>query len=139
MKIKRSEGIHFFSAGEIKKGWGHEVTVVNNDVIDCLFPTGYSGKLLVYNKQYALSSMHYHSIKHETFYVLEGKFRFTYYDLEQAIPISRDLQRGDVVVIPPCNPHQVLCLTSSGTIIEFASTDYGWDNFRIAKGDSQTK
>lgn len=49
---------------EVKKVWGKEVWIVNNDK--------YCGKLL-YVDRGARCSYHYHPIKQETFYCLEGE------------------------------------------------------------------
>lgn len=129
--------IIFSKATDVPKGWGKEVQIVNEVVLsDEPFPTGYSGKLLVYDKAGAISSMHFHTVKHETFYVLSGLFEFFYHDPQTADKRSRVIGPGDVVSIPTCNPHQLACL-QAGAIIEFASTDYTWDNYRVGKGDSQ--
>jgi mannose-6-phosphate isomerase-like protein (cupin superfamily) len=132
--------ITFKRSQDVPKGWGREVWIANNIVLDGEpFPTGYSGKLLVYEREGAKSSMHYHTVKHETFYILKGEFTVWYYDPENADLLHKDVVGGDIVTIPPYNPHQVVLRSSSGVIIEFASTDYSWDNFRIGKGDSQIK
>lgn len=129
--------ISFLHEAGLPKGWGREVLIVNHAAkYNNNFPTGYSGKLLVYDKAGATSSMHYHVIKHETFYVLCGKFLLTYYDLNNADSQVKPLEAGDVVIIPPSNPHRLQCVTP-GTIVEFATTDYSDDNYRIMKGDSQ--
>jgi len=47
----------------IAKAWGYEEVIVNND--------RYCGKLLHLNKG-AMSSLHYHLVKRETFYCLHG-------------------------------------------------------------------
>ena len=121
----------------VPKGWGKEVQIVNLFAGGLPnFPTGYSGKLLVYDKAGAISSMHFHTKKHETFYVLSGYFLFAYYDPTTAERLTRTIDVGEVVSIPTNNPHQLSCL-QSGTIIEFASSDFSWDNVRIGKGDSQ--
>jgi oxalate decarboxylase/phosphoglucose isomerase-like protein (cupin superfamily) len=132
------ELIQFRLAADIPKGWGKEIQITNLPVFDVpSFPTGYSGKLLVYEKKWAKSSMHFHTVKHETFFVLSGRFRFFYFNPETADKLTKCLLPGDVVIIPPNNPHQLIC-DEVGTIIEFASTDNYWDNYRIEKGDSQT-
>lgn len=137
--INKIKPISFGRAYNIKKGWGEERIITNHIVLDEPFPTGYSGKLLIYNKKGALSSAHIHHIKSENFFVIFGSFEFRYYNLETGDQLSKVLVEGDVVDIPPGNPHQLLSMTDSGTIIEFASTDYAWDNYRIGKGDSQTR
>lgn len=135
--------ITFGIGRKVKKGWGHELQIVNhhpemasNPRED--FPLGYSGKLLVYEKAGAVSSMHFHTVKDETFYVAQGKFRLQYFDPKTADMLTKELNPNDVVSIPPTNPHQLICL-EAGYIVEFASTDHEWDNFRVAKGDSQKK
>lgn len=130
--------ITFARAKDVPKGWGKEVWIANNVVTDGRFPTGYSGKLLVYDKEGAKSSMHFHTVKHETFYVAKGEFVVWYYNPDNADLLHEIVREGDTVTIPPNNPHQVVLRGASGVIIEFASTDYPWDNFRVGKGDSQT-
>jgi len=49
---------------EVKKVWGKEVWIVNCEK--------YCGKLLYLDKG-AVSSMHYHKVKQETFYALSGQ------------------------------------------------------------------
>tara|TARA_Y100000310_G_scaffold79271_2_gene75950 strand:+ start:2356 stop:2715 length:360 start_codon:yes stop_codon:yes gene_type:complete len=49
---------------EVKKVWGGEVWLVNNDK--------YCGKLLLLDKG-AACSMHYHKVKQETFHALSGQ------------------------------------------------------------------
>jgi quercetin dioxygenase-like cupin family protein len=126
------------SANEETKGWGKEVQIANHvNGWNQTMPAGYSGKLLIYDKKGAVSSMHYHLVKHETFYVLEGDFLLKYYNPNNADVLVKHLTVGDVVVIPPCNPHQLTCHSERGVIVEFASPDNALDNFRIGKGDSQ--
>lgn len=132
--------ITFKKAMDVPKGWGKEVWIANNIVLDGEnFPTGYSGKLLVYDKEGAKSSMHYHVVKHETFYVVKGEFVLWYFNHKNADLLHEVVVEGDVVTIPPYNPHQLVLRGAHGVIIEFASTDYAWDNIRIGKGDSQAK
>lgn len=121
--------IKFPEAREVSKGWGKEVIFTPQFA-------SYCGKLLVYKKNGAISSMHYHAEKHETFYVLSGIFKLKYYDLNTADLKSRDLKAGDSIVIPPHNPHQLFCI-EAGTILEASTKDDPFDNYRIAKGDSQ--
>jgi quercetin dioxygenase-like cupin family protein len=129
--------ITFKKALIVPKGWGSEVQITNNETtFELQLPTGYSGKLLVYDKVGAVSSLHFHTVKHETFYVLWGSFQLIYFNHENADRLEKTLIEGDIVVIPPNNPHQLICRTQ-GNIVEFASTDYSWDNYRIGKGDSQ--
>ena len=133
--------ITFFKAQNIKKGWGKEVQIINHcsvDGNDSSFPTGYAGKLLCYENDRAVSSMHCHGVKWETFYVLDGEFIFRYINPDNAEILSKPLSAGDCVDIPPLCQHQVIC-QKKGIIIEFSSTDRSSDNYRVLPGDSQTK
>jgi mannose-6-phosphate isomerase-like protein (cupin superfamily) len=123
--------INIKQAHNIPKGWGRETIIAN-----FFGEFGYAGKLLIYDKAGAVSSMHWHKEKHETFYILSGQFYLKYYNLNNADEIETSLKVGDVVVIPPNNPHQLTCI-EAGTIIEFSSKDNTADNYRIIKGDSQ--
>lgn len=128
----RADRISKTCAREISKGWGKEVIFANQS------EQGYCGKLLVYEKAGSVSSLHFHRDKHETFYVLNGRFNFKFIIPETAEEINEELKQGDVVVIPPCCSHQVTCL-EAGTILEASTRDSSYDNYRVAKGDSQTK
>ena len=127
--------ITFSKPNVVPKGWGREIQIANVEG-GLTFPCGYSGKLLIYDKAGSISSMHFHTKKHETFYVLSGSFLLNYYNPVTAERLTQPLNVGEMVRIPVNNPHQLQCL-QAGTIIEFATTDYDWDNFRVGQGDSQ--
>ena len=111
----------------IPKGWGHEIIFENNEL--------YCGKLLNF-KQGAKFSMHYHMIKDETWYVLDGHFVVKYLDTADASLHTHDLRPGDTWHNPPLVPHQVVCY-EAGTLIEVSTPDSVEDNYRVGKGDSQ--
>lgn len=113
--------------GFVEKGWGHEFIFATNDK--------YCGKLLKFNKD-AKFSMHFHSVKDETWFVLEGKFLVRYIDTKDASHSEKELNVGDVWHNPPLFPHQVICL-EQGVLIEVSTPDSVEDNYRVAKGDSQ--
>ena len=123
------KGIQILKPEKHQKGWGEEVWIINTDK--------YCGKLLKFNKG-ATFSDHYHIIKDEAWYMLEGKLELRYYNLANADRIVKVLKPGDVVHIPPCVPHQLVALEPS-TIIEVSTTHDEADSYRIAKGDSQKK
>jgi len=111
----------------VKKGWGHEVIFVNNDL--------YCGKILHFN-QGARFSMHYHLKKKETWYVSSGRFTFKYIDTRTADIIETSLEVGDSVTNELGEPHQIICL-EEGDIFEVSTTHYDSDSYRVMKGDSQ--
>jgi mannose-6-phosphate isomerase-like protein (cupin superfamily) len=113
--------------GFVKKGWGSELIFATNDK--------YCGKLLKFNTG-AKFSMHFHSEKDETWYVLSGQFIVRLIDTKTADVTEQELSPGDVWHNPPLLPHQIICL-EEGTLIEVSTPDSVEDNYRVGKGDSQ--
>lgn len=110
-----------------KKGWGEEIWIANNEK--------YCGKILKFNKG-AEFSMHYHMLKHETFYILEGEIILKGYDLSDATEYQEAFRAGDVLVIPAGNPHKIIALEET-RVIEISTQHFESDSYRIQKGDSQ--
>ncbi len=113
--------------GFVKKGWGSELIWATTDK--------YCGKLLQFRTG-AQFSMHFHSEKDETWYVLSGKFLVTCIDTKDASTFDKYLNAGDIWHNPPLLPHKITCL-EEGTIIEVSTPDSVEDNYRVMKGDSQ--
>ena len=113
--------------GFVEKGWGHELIWATND--------RYCGKLLHF-KTGSKFSMHFHSEKEETWYVLTGTFIVRWIDTKTATEYEAPLKEGDTWHNNPLVPHQIFCV-SEGTIIEVSTPDSVEDNYRVAKGDSQ--
>jgi len=110
-----------------KKGWGSEDIWATNDK--------YCGKMLHFEEN-AKFSMHFHAIKDETWYVIEGSFVVRYIDTDTADVHEKILNVGDVWHNPPLLPHQLICM-SEGIICEVSTPDSVEDNYRVGKGDSQ--
>lgn len=113
--------------GYVEKGWGNEYIFATNDK--------YCGKLLKF-KTDAKFSMHFHSEKDETWYVLSGKFLVEYIDTKDASVHRQYLDQGDTWHNPPLLPHRLTCI-EEGTIIEVSTPDSVEDNYRVMPGDSQ--
>jgi mannose-6-phosphate isomerase-like protein (cupin superfamily) len=120
----------------VPKGWGKEI------IFAAQYPSmkglggGYCGKILSFEKVGAEGSMHFHALKHETFYIHSGRFKLKYIKTYNAEEVEIEVKAGDVVVIPPNNPHKVICL-EVGEIFEASTADYADDSYRVQKGDSQ--
>lgn len=113
--------------GYVEKGWGHELIWATNDK--------YCGKMMHF-KNDAMFSMHFHSEKDETWYVLTGKFKVEWIDTKDASIHEKILGPNAVWHNPPLMPHRVTCL-EEGTIIEVSTPDSVEDNYRVMPGDSQ--
>ena len=113
--------------GEVEKGWGSETIFATNDL--------YCGKLLNFNTS-SMFSMHFHSEKDETWFVLSGKFIVRWIDTKDATEHEQELNVGDTWHNPPLLPHQVICL-EEGSLVEVSTPDSVEDNYRVKPGDSQ--
>jgi len=80
--------------------------------------------------------MHFHAVKHETWYVLSGTFQVTWIDTRSSQEHHEILQPGDTWCNPVLLPHQLLC-KQTGTIVEVSTHDDTDDNYRVRPGDSQ--
>lgn len=113
--------------GIVKKGWGSELIWATNDK--------YCGKLMTFRGG-AKFSMHFHSVKEETWLVQSGLFKVIYIDTKDASRHEKILNIGDTWHNPPLLPHQLICLTA-GVILEVSTADSVEDNYRVEAGDSQ--
>jgi mannose-6-phosphate isomerase-like protein (cupin superfamily) len=114
-------------SGRVEKGWGSEEIWATND--------RYCGKIMRFDTN-AKFSMHFHSEKDESWYVLSGRFNVWYIDTKDASLHVKVLGPGDTWHNPPLLPHQLQCL-EAGAIIEVSTPDSVEDNYRVAPGDSQ--
>jgi mannose-6-phosphate isomerase-like protein (cupin superfamily) len=81
--------------GVVEKGWGSELIWATTDK--------YCGKLMNFNTG-AKFSMHFHSEKEESWYVLSGKFKVICIDTKDASQYETELEPGDTWHNPPLLP-----------------------------------
>ena len=117
--------------GKIDKGWGFEIIFANNDK--------YCGKLLVFTRESAKTSLVFHKEKTKSWFVNAGKFRVTYIDIATGETRRSELTEGQTVDFGVLGPHQVEALAANSMIFEVGTSDYLEDRFRLAPGDTQTK
>jgi|TARA_B100001013_G_scaffold80600_2_gene43551 mannose-6-phosphate isomerase-like protein (cupin superfamily) len=115
--------------GKREMGWGYELIWASNEK--------YCGKIMVFTKKGAKFSMHFHKDKDETWFVNNGVFKLNWIDTKDATLYSQELKEGDSWHNPPCQPHQLVCMSNSGSVSEVSTPDHSDDNYRIVKGDSQ--
>ncbi len=117
--------------GKIDKGWGFEIIFANNDK--------YCGKLLVFERVGAKTSLVFHKEKRKSWFVNAGKFRVKYIDVATGEVKEAILEEGKTADFAELGPHQVEALVANSIIFEVGTADYVEDRFRLAPGDSQTK
>ena len=110
----------------VKKGWGHEKWIVNNEE--------YCGKLL-YLVKGKRCSWHYHILKDEVFYIQSGKVLVKYSDGD-SISDSKEtiLNKGDSFHVYRGLRHQMVAIEDS-EIFEFSTQHFDSDSHRLIKGD----
>jgi mannose-6-phosphate isomerase-like protein (cupin superfamily) len=116
--------------GVVPKGWGYELIWATNDK--------YCGKIMVFEKEGAKFSMHFHREKDETWFVNAGQFKVRWIDTTNAKLYVKELKEGDTWHNPPLQPHQLECIVA-GSIPEVSTPDSVEDNYRVYPGDSQSE
>jgi streptogramin lyase len=117
--------------GKVDKGWGFEIVFASNDK--------YCGKLLVFEKIGAKTSLVFHKEKTKSWFVNAGKFKVTYIDVSSGEIKQSELSEGQTAEFAQLGPHQIEALMPNSVIFEVGTADYVEDRFRLAPGDSQTK
>ena len=108
---------------KVEKGWGHELWIHNDEK--------YCGKLLFF-KAGKKCSLHFHKLKHETFYVQSGALSCKF--IHNGIEEKTILKAGDVKEIPIGLIHQMQALEDT-VMFEFSTQHFDDDSHRIEKGD----
>ena len=116
--------------GKIDKGWGFEIIFANNEK--------YSGKLLIFERAGAKTSLVFHKEKRKSWFVNAGKFKVTYIDVATGEVKEAVLEEGKTADFAELSPHQIEALVPNSIIFEVGTGDYVEDRFRLAPGDSQT-
>jgi hypothetical protein len=115
--------------GKIDKGWGFEIIFANNDK--------YCGKLLVFERVGAKTSLVFHKDKRKSWFVNSGKFKVKYIDVSTGELKEAILEEGKTADFAELGPHQIESLAPNSMIFEVGTADYIEDRFRLAPGDSQ--
>jgi mannose-6-phosphate isomerase-like protein (cupin superfamily) len=109
----------------VSKSWGYEEWFENNDK--------YCGKLLTVIRQQWSSkgNYHYHKIKDETFYVIEGILLLIIVDDKQKGSVSIKLNKGESYRVKPGILHKFTALTYECKFIEVSTTHSDEDSYRV--------
>jgi hypothetical protein len=117
--------------GKIDKGWGFEIIFANND--------RYCGKLLVFERAGAKTSLVFHKDKRKSWFVNAGKFKVTFIDVTTGETKEAVLDEGKTADFGELGPHRIEALVDNSIIFEVGTADYVEDRFRLAPGDTQMK
>ena len=117
--------------GKVDKGWGFELVWANNDK--------YCGKLLVFERAGAKTSLVFHKDKAKSWFVNAGRFKITFIDVTTGEIKQSELGEGQTADFGQLGPHQIEALVDNSIIFEVGTGDYVEDRFRLAPGDTQKK
>ena len=117
--------------GKVDKGWGFELVFANNDK--------YCGKLLVFERAGAKTSLVLHKDKSKSWFINAGRFKLTFIDVATGETKHTELEEGKTVDFGALGPHQLEALVANSIIFEVGTSDYVEDRFRLVPGDTQTK
>jgi hypothetical protein len=119
-----------YETGKFDKGWGYELTFANNE--------NYSGKLLVFERAGAKTSMMFHKTRKKTWFVSEGSFKLSYVETTTGKVFESVLEKGGIAHLTNLSPHRLEALEDNSIIFETGSGDPGeYDRVRIGPGDTQ--
>ena len=110
----------------VNKDWGSELWLANNKEHD------YCGKILTVNPGFS-TSLHFHSSKHETFYVLEGELEVVTIDTETTESTSTFLQPGDAFEISQNVPHRLCANGVHVKFVEVSTFHEDGDSYRVLR------
>ena len=117
--------------GKVDKGWGFELVFANNDK--------YCGKLLIFERAGAKTSLVFHKEKAKSWFINAGKFKVKFIDVATGEMKEAVLEEGQTADFGQLGPHQVESLVANSIIFEVGTGDYVEDRFRLAPGDTQMK
>jgi mannose-6-phosphate isomerase-like protein (cupin superfamily) len=117
------------NTGKVDKGWGFELVFANNDK--------YCGKLLIFEKAGAKTSLVFHKEKAKSWFINAGRFKVTFIDVATGEIKQSELSEGQTADFGPLGPHQIEALVDNSMIFEVGTADYVEDRFRLSPGDSQ--
>ena len=115
--------------GKNDKGWGFEIVFANNDK--------YCGKLLIFEKAGAKTSLVFHKEKAKSWFINAGRFKVTFIDVSTGEIKQSELSEGQTADFGPLGPHQIEALVDNSMIFEVGTADYIEDRFRLSPGDTQ--
>jgi D-lyxose ketol-isomerase len=110
----------------VKKGWGHELWIVNKPQ--------YCGKILTLYRSKKCSE-HFHKRKDETFFLQSGKIFLRVKEKESEPFQEWILEPGDAFHLTPGLIHQFEGIAEESQIFEFSTEHFEEDSYRLVKGD----
>ena len=110
----------------VEKSWGRELWLVNNEKED------YCSKILEI-RHGGSTHMHFHMLKHETFYVMSGSLYLSIIDTSNASISELVIAEGQTIEIPRGQPHRLIARYQDVKIIETSTYHRDEDSYRVSR------
>lgn len=115
--------------GKVDKNWGYEIIWSSNQ--------HYCGKILVFEKVGAKTTMMIHKNRKKSWFVNAGRFKIIYTDIKTGITSEAYLEEGKTVDLAEMSPHCVEAMAPNSMIFEAGMADNVDDVFRLTPDDGQ--
>ena len=115
--------------GKIDKDWGYEIVWASNEF--------YCGKILVFEKVGAKTTVVIHKDRKKSWFVNAGRFQILFTDVKTGNSTAAILDEGKTVDIGEMSPHSVEALAPNSMIFEVGTPDNLADYFRLTPDDAQ--
>jgi mannose-6-phosphate isomerase-like protein (cupin superfamily) len=115
--------------GKIDKDWGYEIVWASNEF--------YCGKILVFEKVGAKTTVVIHKDRKKSWFVNAGRFQILFTDVKTGNSTAAILEEGKTVDIAEMSPHSIEALAPNSMIFEVGTPDNLADYFRLTPDDAQ--
>lgn len=115
-------------SGKIDKEWGYEIIWASNNF--------YCGKILVFEKEGATTTLVIHKNRKKSWFVNSGRFRILFTDIKTGKSHAAILEEGKTVDIAEMSPHSVEAMAPNSMIFEVGTPDDLADQFRLTPDDA---
>ena len=107
------------------KDWGNIIKIVDNE------ENNYSGRIINLNEN-EMTSTHFHSKKHKTFYVLSGTLTIEIIEPQNGEVVSFNIDSEECFDIEQNVAHRLMAKNGGVTIIEISTFHHDEDVYRVS-------
>jgi mannose-6-phosphate isomerase-like protein (cupin superfamily) len=135
----------------VKKSWGWELWFANvqevvglpldETMVQQTRKIDYCGKMLcvTYGNWSSKGKFHYHKIKDETFFVIDGKLELEYFDENLSLPVQVILKENESFRVPAGMKHRFTSYMKIGCIFIEVSTFHSDDDSYRCQWDKEKR
>ena len=107
------------------KDWGNIIKIVDNE------ENNYSGRIINLNEN-EMTSTHFHSKKHKTFYVLSGTLTIEIIEPQNGEVVSFNIDSEECFDIEQNVAHRLMAKNGGVTVIEISTFHHDEDVYRVS-------